>query len=781
MSEYADVIIDISHEKLDRTFSYRIPEDLAGKVRPGVPVDVPFGRGSSLRRGWVIGVSDTAGIDPDRIKDIAAIAEEDLPIESQLIALAAWMRENFGGTMSQALKTVLPVRRKTAEKEQRLVHLVPEREEAAGMLAELERKHQTARARLLAALIDQSPLPYETVTGKLNVTASVIRAMEEKGIVRVEHIRSWRNPLDRMKKQGQTVKLNGQQQAIVDDILAHDIAGDHTPCLIHGVTGSGKTEVYIELIEAAVREGRQAIVLIPEIALTFQTVLRFYNHFGDRVSILNSKMSAGERFDQYERAKNGELDVIIGPRSALFTPFSNLGFIIIDEEHEASYKSETVPCYHARETAIARARMCGATVVLGSATPSVESYERARTGEYRLYEMKNRVSGRPLPTVYVEDMREELKNGNRSILSERLAALMEDRLARGEQIMLFINRRGMAGFVSCRSCGHVIKCPHCDVSLTLHDGNRLVCHYCGHTEPMVDTCPECGSPYIGTFKAGTQKMEQYIRRRFPKARVLRMDLDTTRQRDAYENILSAFANHEADILIGTQMIVKGHDFPNVTLVGVLAADLSLHISDYRSAERTFQLLTQAAGRAGRGKRPGEVVIQTYQPDHFAITSAAEQDYEQFFAREIAFRRLMKYPPVWHMLVAHLSSGNERLVNDASRMLQYKLKDIVGGESPAGENTGGESPAEENTGRKNSGGESPTGENSSRGNAEVQVIGPADAIVSRVKDLYRKVLFVKSADYDELVRIKDELDSYVKEEPVFADVTVQFDFNPMSGF
>ncbi len=761
MADYADVIIDISHGKLDRTFQYRIPESLAGKVRPGMPVDVPFGKGNRITRGWVVGVTDTPEVNEERIKDVADVAEEGLPIESQLIALAAWMRENFGGTMSQALKTVLPVKKKTAEKEQRMVHLVPDRETAAGQLAELTRTHQTARARLLAALLEMPSLPYETVTGKLGVTASVIRAMEERGIVRVEHIRSWRNPLDRMKKQGHTVELNATQRAIAEDILAHADAGDHTPCLIHGVTGSGKTEVYIELIEAAVREGRQAIVLIPEIALTFQKVVRFYNHFGDRVSILNSRMSAGERYDQYERAKNGELDVIIGPRSALFTPFPDLGFIIIDEEHEATYKSETVPCYHARETAIARAKMCGATVVLGSATPSVESYERARTGEYRLYEMKSRVSERALPTVYVEDMREELKNGNRTILSERLASLMEDRLARGEQIMLFINRRGMAGFVSCRSCGHVIKCPHCDVSLTLHGGDRLVCHYCGHTEPMVKTCPECGSPYIGTFKAGTQKMEQYIRERFPQARVLRMDLDTTRQRDAYENILSAFANREADILIGTQMIVKGHDFPNVTLVGVLAADLSLHISDYRSAERTFQLLTQAAGRAGRGKRPGEVVIQTYQPEHFAVLAAADQDYEQFFAHEIAFRRLMKYPPVWHMLVVRLSSDKEGLVNEVSRMLQWKLKDT------ADENAGGKKTDKGSGGRKT--------------DETVQIIGPADAAVSKVKDQYRKVIYVKGADYGVLVRIKNDLDAYVRAEPAFQNVTVQFDFDPMDGF
>ncbi len=746
MATYANVIIDRSLEKLDRTFQYRIPETLRESVRPGVPVDVPFGNGDRITRGYVIEVTDELAFDPARIKEIAGVAEKGMPIEAQLIVLAAWMHRNCGGTMNQALKTVLPVKQRTQDKERRLVYLVPERAEAKTLLSEMERKHQTARARLMEALLDTSPLPYETVTGKLNVTSTVIRAMEERGFVRVERLRAWRNPLDRMKKQGTVVALNETQQRIVVDILGHIAFGDHTPCLIHGVTGSGKTEVYIALIEAAVREGRQAIVLIPEIALTFQTVVRFYNHFGDRVSILNSRMSAGERFDQYERARSGELDVMIGPRSALFTPFANLGFIIIDEEHEASYKSETVPCYHARETAIARAELCGATVVLGSATPSVESYARARDGIYRLYEMTERVSDRKLPKVYVEDLREELKNGNRSILSVRLAALMEDRLSRGEQAMLFLNRRGVAGFVSCRSCGHVIKCPHCDVSLSLHGGDRLVCHYCGHTEPMVKTCPECGSPYIGTFKAGTQKIEAYLTERFPAARVLRMDFDTTRRRDAYENILSAFANQEADILIGTQMIVKGHDFPNVTLVGVLAADLSLHISDFRASERTFQLLTQAAGRAGRGKRPGEVVIQTYQPEHFAIQAAAAQDYASFFEQEIAFRELMHYPPAWNMLVLHLSADKEGLVNRAADMLQYKTAACIGEDSDA-----------------------------------VQIVGPTDAIVAKVQDRYRKVLFLKSADYGRLVRVKDELDAYVQEETAFAEVAVVFDFNPMSGF
>lgn len=743
---YANIIIDISHEKLDRTFQYRIPEKLLDQIHPGTPVEIPFGRSNRKIRGYVVEVTEEPEFAPERIKPVSHVIREGIPIEGQLIALAAWMRENFGGTMNQALKTVLPVKQKTTEKEQRLIWLKPDPTTAKSLLGELQRKHQTARARLLEALLEQSPLPYETVTQKLNITVSVIRAMQERELIRVESIRSWRNPLDQMKKQGTVVTLNPAQQQIVTGIENGWRSGDERPCLLHGVTGSGKTEVYMELIKSVLREGKQAIVLIPEIALTFQTVLRFYNHFGERVSILNSRMSPGERSDQFERAKRGLLDVMIGPRSALFTPFPNLGVIIIDEEHEAAYKSETVPRYHARETAIARGMLCGAHVVLGSATPSVESYDRAQQGQYRLFEMKERVSARPLPTVYTVDLREELRNGNRSILSDRLRKLMTDRLEKKEQIMLFLNRRGVAGFVSCRSCGEVIKCPHCDVSLNLHNDGKLVCHYCGYQQPMVKKCPSCGSSYVGGFKAGTQKIEQYVRQQFPSARVLRMDLDTTRKKGGYESILSAFSNQEADILIGTQMIVKGHDFPNVTLVGILAADLSLHISDYRAPERTFQLLTQAAGRAGRGCRQGEVVIQTYQPEHYSIVTAAAQDYEAFFQQEIFFREMLHYPPKWHMLVVHAASEKEMLVKQAQDMLKYKLLTKMEKEKE-----------------------------------HLQIIGPADAAVSRINDIFRKVLYVKAEDYQLLVQAKNMLEQEIRKDPAFRAVTIQFDFDPMNGF
>ena len=488
-------------------------------------------------------------------------------------------------------------------------------------------------------------------------------------------------------------------------------------------------------------------MLIPEIALTYQTVLRFYQRFGERVSILNSKMSAGERYDQFERAKNGELDVMIGPRSALFTPFSKLGMIIIDEEHETSYKSETMPRYHARETAIARAGMEDASVLLGSATPSMESFYHAKRGAYVLLELEKRIEEKPLPACYTVDLREELRQGNRSILSEKLQELMEQRLEKHQQIMLFINRRGLAGFVSCRACGHVMKCPHCDVSLSHHNNGNLVCHYCGYMERAPKVCPECGSSYIGGFKAGTQKIEEIVKKRFPKARVLRMDFDTTRNKDGYEKILSSFANQEADVLVGTQMIVKGHDFPNVTLVGVLAADLSLHVSDYHGPERTFQLITQAAGRAGRGKLPGEVVIQTYSPKHYAIELAGEQDYEKFYESEIACRQLMRYPPCGHMLVMMTASTDEMTAMLCIELLAKKIQQA----QERGKLSG------------------------------VQMIGPADAAVAKLKDVYRRVLYFKHSEYETLVQMKDVLEQYIYHHREFRNVTVQFDFDPMNGF
>lgn len=752
MARYANIIVDISHEKLDKTFQYLIPEELQDEVCVGVLVDIPFGARSLT--GYVVELTDEAEYDISRLKPIAGVRKGSVPIESQLIALAGWMRKNYGGTMNQALKTVIPIKQKTKAVEKKVLTLLLNEAEAMKRLALFESKHFTAKARLLRELMREGTLDYTVVTQKLHVAAATVKSLEEQKILKIEVSTEYRNPVQHLENRGYHLTLNAMQQKVVDRITTDMDNGIPQNYLLKGVTGSGKTEVYMELIAHTIEHGKQAIVLIPEIALTYQTVMRFYNRFGNRVSIMNSRLSAGERYDQYLRAQNGDIDIMIGPRSALFAPFARLGLIIIDEEHESSYKSETVPRYHARETAMERARMNSASVVLGSATPSLDSYYQAQQGEIELLELTERVQEKPLPTCEIVDLREELKNGNRSILSVRLQELMEDRLQKKQQMMLFLNRRGVAGFVSCRACGHVVKCPHCDVSLSQHnasgkpDGGRMVCHYCGYEEAVPTVCPSCGSKYISGFKAGTQKIEMMVKERFPEARVLRMDFDTTRTKDSYEQILQAFANQEADILIGTQMIVKGHDFPNVTLVGVLAADMSLHVSDFHAAERTFQLLTQAAGRAGRGSEPGDVIIQTYDPQHYAVLTAKAQDYEDFYQQEIMYRQLMFYPPVWNLLVIMCTSEMETQLEQGSQRIATRLNRHIT-ESHKGE--------------------------------RIQVVGPADATIARVNDIYRKVIYIKAKEYQTLVALKDQLEWYMQDNKDFQNVSVQFDFNPMSGF
>ncbi len=751
MTKYADVIIDISHEKVDRPFQYRIPESMLEGLEVGMCVTVPFGKGNTLRRGYVTDITEKCSFDPQRIKEVHSLARDGVGVEDCQIRLARWIRLAYGGTMIQALKTVLPAKHTVKKAERRKLCLAVTREEGISLLGECRRKKQAARARLLQELLQEGELPYELATGKLMVSPAVIRGLEGLGAVRVEVLQSFRNPVKQQGREEAAKALSGEQQAAVNRVMEDYDGGDPGTYLLQGITGSGKTEVYIRLAQEMVERGRQVIVLIPEIALTYQTLMRFYRCFGDRVSVLNSTLSAGEKYDQCERAKCGEIDVIIGPRSALFVPFPKVGLILMDEEHEASYKSESTPKYHARETAVYLASLHGASVVLGSATPSMEAAYRAREGQYRPLFLTRRLTGGSLPRVYTVDLREELKQGNRSIFSRKLQELLEDRLKKGQQGMLFINRRGFAGFVSCRACGHVMKCPHCDVSLSQHRGGRLVCHYCGYETQDVTACPECGSGYISGFRAGTQQIEERLKAMFPNMRVLRMDADTTRTKDSHGQILAAFAAGEADVLVGTQMIVKGHDFPNVTLVGVLAAELSLSVGDYRAGERTFQLLTQAAGRAGRGSEPGEVVIQTYQPEHYAVTHAAAQDYDGFYREEILFRELMGYPPVAHMLAVQIYAAWEE---EGSR-LALGLAELAG-----------------------------TYVDQSQPLARrMMIVGPAPAGVGKVNDIFRFVFYVKDHSYRRLIQVKDGLEKrmgeWMQTRRSRQAVSLQFDFDPMN--
>ena len=739
---YARVIIDISHEKVDRPFCYKVPQHLRELMEVGSCVEVPFGKGNTLRKGYVIELMEKPDFAPALIKEIHNI-KAGVQVENKLIKLAYWIREEYGSTMIQALQTVLPVKQKIKQKENKILFRKCSKEEAMQQAEVCEKKHQTAKARVLKALAENEEIPYVLLTQKLHISASAINSLKKAGVAEERSQLSYRNPLKEQNVLQERKKLSDSQQKIVENIWKDYESGIRKTYLIHGITGSGKTEVYMALIEKVVNEGKSVIMLIPEISLTFQTVMRFQRRFGDRVSILNSALSQGEKYDQCERAKKGEIDIIIGPRSALFTPFENIGLILIDEEHENTYKSESVPKYHAREAAGELARLHGASVVLGSATPSIESYYKAVNGEYGLFTLKERLTGGTLPAVYIEDLREEMKKGNRSIFSDRLQKLIRDRLSKGEQIMLFLNRRGYSGFVSCRSCGHVMKCPHCDVSLSKHVNGRLVCHYCGYEQPNVTNCPKCGSKYMLGFKAGTEKVEEAFRKLFGDVSILRMDRDTTKTKDSYEEILSQFMEEKAQVLIGTQMIVKGHDFPKVTLVGILAADLSLGVNDYRAGERTFQLLTQAAGRAGRGELPGEVVIQSYQPEHYSIKWASAQDYENFYEEELLYRKMGGYPPVSELLMVQIFEKEEeagiRLGNQIKTNLrEYALKN------------------------------------------RMTIIGPANAGIGKINDVYRFCLIFKHKEKEVLKNAKFLLEQWLSTCGIEGKI-VQFDFNPMNSF
>lgn len=739
---YARVIVNISHENLDKFYEYEIPKEWEETIQVGSQVLIPFGAGNKLIKGFVLGITEGSQFDPAKIKPLKEVLQDGMVLESQFIQLAAWIRNRYGATMNDALRVVLPVKRKMKEKEVRYLHLQASMERMERFRAECERKKYKARLLLAETLMDCPEIEIGDAIKNYGVSREAIKAFEQMGILSISSERTYRNPVETRVCEERKVTLTESQKTIVEDIWKEYEDGVRNTYLIHGVTGSGKTEVYMELMERVVREGKQVIFLIPEIALTVPMVERFYQRFGDRISVLHSKLSDGERSDQYERAKNGEISIMIGPRSALFTPFSNIGLIILDEEHEPSFVNENQPKYHAREVAIYRAEMCGASVVLGSATPSLESYYAAKQGIYKLYELKERVGDSQLPNVTVIDLREELKARNRSIFSRYLSQRINECLEQKKQILLFINRRGYAGFISCRACGHVLKCPHCDVSLTEHNNGKLMCHYCGYEVVKPSVCPSCGSKYIGSFGVGTQKVEEMARKEFPNARILRMDGDTVSKKGEYEKILNQFNAGFADILIGTQMVAKGHDFENVSLVGAMAADLSLHMNDFRSAERTFQLLSQAGGRAGRRKKQGEFIIQTYDPKHYSIEMTKDADYQGFYEKEMAYRGLLNYPPLGHVLAIMVSSKYQERPDRTARLLALAVKDKF---------------------------------------PQIQLIGPVNATIYKLNDRYRKVMYLKSADLEQLIEGKNFLEEYIHFSEQFKYVTVSFDMDPMNGY
>ena len=736
---YAGIVIDISQDALDRPFQYEVPPELEKEVFPGAVVKIPFGSGNRERKGYIVSLGDTLSVPKDKIKRILSVCTGQETATSGLIALAAWMRSTYGSTMIQALRTVFPVQNRVPSLSSRRILRTLDPEELRTLAGTLSPGRHRARLRVLDALTRHESLDYRAAVRDLGLTPAVMDYLEKNGAAKLDTEQSWRNPLDRstIEEQPEPLTLSAEQKGILD--LIHEEwtpgTGRERAVLLRGVTGSGKTMVYMELIEETLARGEDVIVLIPEISLTFQTVRRFCSRFGDQVSVINSRLTAGERYDQFCLAKSGRVRIMVGPRSALFTPFSHLGLIIIDEEHESSYQSEHSPRYHARETALQRALMEHAHVLMGSATPSVTAYTRALSGEFLLAELSSRYRERPMPDVRIVDMRGELRKGNRTAVSGPLFEALEECLEAKEQAILFLNRRGYASFVSCRSCGEVIKCIHCDVALSEHLGGRLVCHYCGYERPMMKNCPSCGSEWIGGFRAGTQQVEKHLKQILPRARVLRMDFDTTRKKGSYEQILSSFAAGEADILIGTQMIVKGHDFPGVTLVGAIAADLSLYGDDFGSAERTFQLLTQAAGRAGRGSRAGRAFFQTYHPEHYCIQTAARQDYPAFYQQEMNYRTLMDYPPAAYKLAFSGAGREEELLQTAMEFLKRFVRKV-------------------------------------HPKADLVIMGPAPDSVGKVRDIYHMTLYLKHAAKQTLIYVKQKTEEYIDINPGFRDLIIQ---------
>ena len=640
----AQVIVDIVHDHVAHVFTYKIPEGMM--LSPGQRVEVPFG--PRRIEGVVIGLTDACDVPEDKLRSVIAPLEDYPAILPPLITLARRMAANAHCPLAETLRLMLPAEMRGGRvqvRRQSMARLAVTADEAD---AAIEQQKRSAKRRMLLQLLRDGQMH---AVGDLKLLVRdpmpALKQLEELGLVTLSMEEVLRRPGGSFEEPAlPDPELTPFQQEALDVVLPQLERGKGS-FLLHGVTGSGKTEVFIRLVRRTIEMGKTAMILVPEIALTPQMVSWFRARFGPVAAVIHSRLSAGERFDEWRRIRRGDARVVIGARSAVFAPLENLGLAVVDEEHEATYLSDHHPRYDAREIAQWRCEEEGATLVLASATPSILSFARARRGDLTLVEMPHRVHDRPLPAVEIVDMRRELELGNRSIFSSSLIGKLRECLRAGQQAMLLMNRRGYHSFVSCRKCGYVVKCPNCDLSLTYHlsgGDSQLHCHYCGAAEPLPETCPECGSSYIRFFGAGTQKVEEELKRLFPGVNMVRMDIDTTSGKDGHQRLLDEFRSGRARILIGTQMIAKGLDFPNVTLVGVIAADMTLNLPDYRSRERTFQLLTQVAGRAGRGMLPGQVVIQTYKPDDPIIQASARQDYRAFFEEEFQRRRRGLYPP-----------------------------------------------------------------------------------------------------------------------------------------
>lgn len=745
MRKYANVIIEISATSLDRPFTYLIPEHLRDKIEIGSIVSIPFGVSNRQAKGYVVSLLDKIDFDEQKLKAITEV-NANVSVESELIKLASWMQKRYLCSLQSALKGMIPSSKEINKKYDKIVSRNITPDEINHLINENIQPRWAKRNEVLELLLKQESFIEKDLMRLTGTTKAIIKGMEKKGLLKIEDQEAYRNPfnIDKISKTENLIPNYQQQKAIytIDQAVKNN---RNDIFLLHGITGSGKTEVYLQVIEQVIADGKAAIVLIPEISLTPQTVNRFIGRFGEIVGVLHSKLSQGEKYDQWRKAKEGKISIMVGPRSAIFAPFENLGIIVIDEEHELTYKSEMPPKYHAREVAIKRGSMSKCPVVLGSATPLIESYFKAVEGKYKLLELKNKAIVSSNLKVDIVDMRNELIEGNKSMLSRELKLTIEGALARREQVILFLNRRGHSSFVSCRKCGYVVKCPSCDIPYTYHLSNeRLICHYCGKSIKKVTTCPKCQSKYIKEFGIGTQKVENFIKAEFPSARVLRMDFDTTSHKNGHEEILEKFETHEADILIGTQMVAKGHHFENVTVVGVIAADLSLFVNDFRACERTFQLVTQVTGRTGRGEKKGRAIIQTYSPDHYSLTCAKEQDYIKFYENEIKFRQMMTYPPFSNIATVLMSSEDENALVEGAHHLKSIIVDLIG-------------------------------------QNKLMVLGPSPANISKLKNAYRWRIIIKCEEYNLLNQLIQLLNEKIYEENIASFMSIQLDINPMMSY
>lgn len=733
MKLYAEVIINSEALEIDRPFTYKVPEEFNNEIKIGQIVKVPFGKGNKTSEGFILNLKNDDNI-KFKTKNIAAILVKDPVIDEDDINLIEFLREKTLCKYIDAFRLLIPVGIMKGAKAKKKKVIVLKNEDLSNIKNPDGYKKIVEFFKTNSGKYTKSELinDHSISQYKLNkLIENEVLSIEEESVFRYN---------DRVYNKDSAKTLTIEQENIIREY----INSDDTMFLLKGVTGSGKTEVYMKLVERVLLEGKSAIILVPEIALTPQMIERFKGRFGVNVALFHSKLSDGERFDEWFRVKEGKAKVIVGARSAIFLPAKNLGLIIIDEEHENTYKSEQNPKYQTKEVAEYLSELKGCKVILGSATPSIETYYRALTGEIKLLELNSRVDNKPMPPMKVIDMRNELKGGNKSLFSRELFIAIQERLKRKEQIILFLNRRGFSTFVSCRSCGYVFKCDECDISMTYHKNGLLICHYCGKTKREPRECPKCHSKYVKFFGAGTQRVEEEVKKYFNNVRILRMDVDTTRDKHSYERIYNTFKNGEADILIGTQMVSKGLDFKNVTLVGILAADMSINIPDYRAAERTFQIITQVAGRAGRGDKQGEVLIQTYTPQHYSLQYAVNYDYEGFYEKEFTVRAMMKYPPFGKLLLINGTSKKEELLKNFMHKITMMIKPLV------------------------------------ESCLDIEILGPIPCMISKVKENYRWQIVIKG-EFDSYFskNIKEIL--YDENKNVYNDIRISMDIDPNNLF